>query len=130
MRRATVQKNLIGRHALDNGTDKLHLVVCQAENLEGEGKMGIDPRLMNAFRIRMMNPVHRRNARNILRSYNYGALQDPNAVGTMIDSMCGAMGASITPAQRAAAIRCVVGLRCNPRHPGHRALMRGMVFGY
>ena len=92
--------------------------------------MGIDPRLMNAFRIKMMNPVYRRNARSILRSYRYGALQDPVAVGTMIDSLCGAMGGSITPVQRAAAIRYVCGLRCNPGHPGHRAFLRGLVFGY
>lgn len=91
--------------------------------------MGIDPRLMGRFAYKMMNPVYYRRARAILRSH-YAVLQDPYAVGGMIDSLCMACGDTITPAQRAAAIRFVIAQKCNPLLPGHRARMRGIVFGY
>lgn len=92
--------------------------------------MGIDPRLMGRFAYKMMNPIYYRRARAILRSYNYAALQDPYAVGTMIDRLCMACGDTITPTQRAAAIQFVIAQRCNPLLANHRERMRGMVFGY
>lgn len=92
--------------------------------------MGIDPRLMGRFAYKMMNPFYYRRARAILRSYNYAALQDPYAVGGMIDGLCLALGDRITPAQRAAAIRFVITQKCNPLSASHRARMRGIVFGY
>lgn len=92
--------------------------------------MGIHPSLLDRFAFKMMNPVYYRRARTILKSYNYAALQDPYAVGAMVDSLCMAFGDTITPAQRAAAIRFVIAERVNPLLPGHRAHMRGLVFGY
>ncbi|GEO26903.1 hypothetical protein AAC03nite_26880 [Alicyclobacillus acidoterrestris] len=92
--------------------------------------MGIDPWLMCKFAYKMMHPVYSRRARAILKSYNYAALQDPYAVGCMIDRLCTACRDKLTPAQRAAAIRFVISQRCNPANPRHRARMRRMVFGY
>jgi hypothetical protein len=92
--------------------------------------MGIDPRLKGRFAYKMMNPVYYRRTRAILKSYNYTALQDPYAVGTMIDSLCMACGDTITPAQRASAIRSVIAQKCNPLFASHRARMRGLIFGY
>ncbi|WP_206922637.1 hypothetical protein [Alicyclobacillus suci] len=60
----------------------------------------------------------------------HAALQDPYAVGCMIDRLCTACRDKLTPAQRAAAIRFVISQRCNPANPRHRARMRRMVFGY
>ena len=93
-------------------------------------QMGIDPRLMGRFAYKMMNPVYNRRVRAILKSYNCAALQDPHAVGTMIDRLCVSCGDTITPAQRAAAIRFVIAQRCNPLLASHRARMRALVFGY
>lgn len=92
--------------------------------------MGIDPRLMSRFAYKMMNPIYYRRTRAILRSCNYAMLQDPYAVGGMIDSLCVACGDTISPAQRAAAIRFVIAQRCNPLLASHRARMWGIVFGY
>ncbi|MCF8567065.1 hypothetical protein LLE49_20290 [Alicyclobacillus tolerans] len=91
--------------------------------------MGIDPRLMNTFLWKMMNPVHWRRVRSILYSYNHAALQDPYAVGTMVDQLCSTLGVPITPGQRAAAIRFVIAQRCDPHNPHHRARMWNLVFG-
>ncbi|GMA61649.1 hypothetical protein GCM10025859_20890 [Alicyclobacillus fastidiosus] len=92
--------------------------------------MRIDPRLMCRFAYKCMHPAYRRRIRVILKSHNYAALQDPYVVGCMIDSLCACCGDTITPAQRAAAIRFVMAQKCNPLLASHRARMRGIVFGF
>jgi hypothetical protein len=92
--------------------------------------MGIHPRLMGRFAYKLMHPAYHRRIRAILKSYNYASLQDPYVAGSMIDSLCACCGDTITPAQRAAAIRFVIAQRCNPSLASHRARMWGLVVGY
>ncbi|MDB5084592.1 MAG: serine/threonine protein kinase [Bacilli bacterium] len=89
-----------------------------------------DPHLMGMFRRHLRNPRYWGRIRGILHSYDYHALQDPYAVGTMIDQLCGCCGMGITPGQRAEAVQFVVAQRVDPRLWSHRARMWRTLHSY
>ncbi|QQE81018.1 hypothetical protein [Alicyclobacillus sp. SO9] len=89
----------------------------------------LDPRLLDTFRGRIANPMYWRRTYTILRGYSRYDLATPDGVGAMVDHLSGALNVRLTPAQRAHAVKWLVGQRIDPQNRWHQMRMWSMVNG-
>ncbi|MCY0892879.1 MAG: hypothetical protein OWR52_05135 [Acidibacillus sp.] len=89
----------------------------------------LDPRLLHVFRAKMANPVYWRRVHSCLRALPPDAVATPDGCAGLVDHLCGVLGVSITPAQRAGAIQWLAAQRLNPQNPNHHWRMWHYVYG-
>ncbi|MCI0184520.1 hypothetical protein [Sulfoacidibacillus ferrooxidans] len=92
--------------------------------------MALDPRLVDAFRARIANPLYWRRAHHCLRNNcSRELLSTPDGCAAFVDHMSSVMNVSISPTQRANAVNWLYAQRIDPRHPWHQSRMWSMVHG-
>ncbi|MCY0875826.1 MAG: hypothetical protein OWT28_06110 [Firmicutes bacterium] len=88
----------------------------------------MNEQLLQLFRGRIRNPRAWRTIYRAVHSYSPAALQNPFAVGELVDWIAAYLHIRITARERAAAIRWIVSQRLNPHNHRDRGRIAALLY--